>query len=452
MISPKSQSRLLLTALGATCAVATAQPEGLLWNEFTPRLAIDGGHIVRGEYADELKFYPLNRSTVILEQGATYESWEFGVGFRTIVWWPFPAGRVPLRRNLRGLAQLSQLQVTRNFGGEENPVYLRFGYFPYKYNPDASNLGEYLYRSGTYPGIVRNTDGYHLIDHALYEAYGARLHVSQAGGALTHNFNLFTEPTTIPVGDLTPAYDMTFRHSIFELGGGVAFNRLISSRPSGARPKEFENAYVRVDSAGERVFEGPFGQAPQKAEIEAGTDPAIEYEAEYWTKRGVKAMARVAVDFGFLVREERRNPGDLRVFAEAALLGVENQPYYYEERWRRIPVMLGVNVPTFRVLDVLSVQGEFYGSEFSNTFSYSDRGYPRWGRPYSQSFDPDISSRDDWKWSVYARKTVNRILKVHAQVANDHLRLPAFTGNVSETELTRNPSHWYYLLRLEGGF
>ena len=33
---------------------------------------------------------------------------------------------------------------------------LAVGYFPYKYNPEARNLGEYLFRSGTYPVYLTN--------------------------------------------------------------------------------------------------------------------------------------------------------------------------------------------------------------------------------------------------------------------------------------------------------
>jgi hypothetical protein len=346
MIASKPSFRSVLLALGAFSVSAVAQPEGLLWNEFTPRLTIDAGHIVQGmkvNQVDEEKFHPLNRSTVVLEQGATYRNWEFAAGFRSVVWWPYPGGNDPLRRNLRGMAQLSQLQAVYGFGDEGIPGFFRFGFFPYKYNPDARNLGEYLYRSGTYPGVVRNTDGYHLIDHALYEGYGLQARLSGFGGRLQHTFSLFAEQTTIPVGDLSPAYDFTFRQGVFELGGGAVLNRFITTQEKQLTPKTLENAFVRVDSAGARLYERPFGAAPHKNAIQTGNlPPDITYEVEYWTKRGVKLMARGAVDLGFLIPDflipqEFRDPGDLRVYAEAAVLGVEDQPYYYEDWKRRAP-------------------------------------------------------------------------------------------------------------------
>jgi len=36
------------------------------------------------------------------------------------------------------------------------PLTLQAGYFPFKYNPEAANLGEYLFRSGCYPTYVIN--------------------------------------------------------------------------------------------------------------------------------------------------------------------------------------------------------------------------------------------------------------------------------------------------------
>ena len=39
---------------------------------------------------------------------------------------------------------------------EKFPLQLALGYFPFKYNPQASNMGEYLFRTGTYPPFVIN--------------------------------------------------------------------------------------------------------------------------------------------------------------------------------------------------------------------------------------------------------------------------------------------------------
>ena len=47
---------------------------------------------------------------------------------------------------------------------------LAIGYFPYKYNPEARDLGEYLFRSGTYPAFLVNSFDmpYSATEHSLF--------------------------------------------------------------------------------------------------------------------------------------------------------------------------------------------------------------------------------------------------------------------------------------------
>jgi len=79
-------------------------------------------------------------------------------------------------------------------------------------------------------------------------------------------------------------------------------------------------------------------------------------------------MGRAALDLGFLLPEGSRSPEDLRLYAEASVLGWGNQIYFFEKRSQRMPIMFGVNVPTFRLLDVLSVQAEYYDAPFNDNY------------------------------------------------------------------------------------
>ena len=55
-------------------------------------------------------------------------------------------------RRLYYYPYLSRADLTYNFGSSDDPdLSITLGYFPFKYNPDARNLGEYMFRSGTYP-------------------------------------------------------------------------------------------------------------------------------------------------------------------------------------------------------------------------------------------------------------------------------------------------------------
>jgi hypothetical protein len=440
-----SMKSFLTTLTGLGLSWAFAQPDSLRWDEFRPRLMTDFGHIVQGDYAGgALEFSPLNRNLVVLEQAGTYGNWTFEAGFKAVIWWPFTkVATEPLFRTIRVEPRLSQARAEYRQGDAS----AEFGFFPYKYNSDAQNLGEYLYRSGTYPGIVRTTDGFHLMDYATHEAYGA--HFRYSHGAVTHNFNLFSEVVSIPIGDITPGYDVSLKLPLVEFGAGAAYNRAISYNPSRARPRVFQNGYFRVDSTngGGLEYEGVYGLAPQSVKNRIQLGDSTVTPVHYYTQRGWKLMARAAVDLGFLLPEEMRSPGDLRVFAEAALLGLEDQIYFYDDKLERMPIMFGVNLPTFRLLDRLTVQGEYYRNPFESSYDFNYFAYPTWS--VSEGADPDGYHRDDWKWSVHARKTVNRLLTVHVQVANDHLRLPAFNLNPTEVDLTQSPGHWYYLLRME---
>ena len=117
------------------------------------------------------------------------------------------------------------LTARKNLGESESSI-MEFGFFPYKYNRDAWSLGEYLYRSGTYPGNVVTSDGYQFMDHAAYDAYGLHAHFSNFGGVITHDVNLVTEPGTDPIGDVTPAYELSFNQSYFQMGIGAAYKFL----------------------------------------------------------------------------------------------------------------------------------------------------------------------------------------------------------------------------------
>ena len=435
---------------------AFATPDSLTWDQFDTKLKVDAGQVVKGFYTRKVEFQPVNRNTVVLSQTAKYgDAWEFNAGFEAILWWPFGASDVglpPESRTIRVQPGPPLIKARWNFVPQRDEAYVDLGSFPYKYNPDARNLGEYLYRSGTYPGMLRTTDGFHLLNYAAYDAIGAHFHVSLLNDFLAQDLNFFSEPNIFPTGDITPAYEVSLSGKIFQAGAGAAYNRLISFHPSQARPSQStddDNRYIEVDSGGQVIYKGIYA-SPQipfnvKQLFQNGGDSTHTIHLHYYTQRGIKLMGRLALDFGFLLPEDIRGPKDLRVFGEAAVLGVEDQPYYYEDIWQRIPVMIGVNFPTFKMLDLLSFQTEYYASPFNNDRLFIANSYPVW--------DPDAPryNRDNWKWSLYAEKKISKLFKLEAQIANDHLRLPELTTNLSTSDITVNPSHWYYMIRFEFG-
>jgi hypothetical protein len=138
---------------------------------------------------------------------------------------------------------------------------------------------------------------------------------------------------------------------------------------------------------------------------------------------------------------------DLKLYGETALLGTKSYPVYFDDAWRRMPVMMGFDLPVFGALDFLSVEAEYYASKNS-----SDQVGAAFGSAWVTSNDPDAAyyaGRDDWKWSVNAAKTWFGSVQVSGQVANDHLRLGG-THDIPWVgkEAMRTPKDWYWTFKL----
>jgi hypothetical protein len=180
-----------------------------------------------------------------------------------------------------------------------------------------------------------------------------------------------------------------------------------------------------------------------------------------YTFRGIKTMGRVTIDpkgFGewpFFGKE------DLKMYAEAALLGIKNYPVFYEKRRERMPIMVGFNIPAFTLLDVLAVEAEYFPNDFSNSEHHvwqQSVPIPFTGdaRPaaYGKVNKYPFSERDDWKWSVYASKKINDYSEILVQAASDHTwRRNVMTSKaglllgLGDEELCQKPSDWYFMIR-----
>ena len=440
-------------------AAETAETPKIEFDEFNVRMALEFGQLVKGSFqtagdkASKLDFQPLNRNIIFLTQNGRFgEAWEVSAGLMGVLWWPFTAeAGPPATRTVRVDPRLSILRGRYGFGEADNRSFVEFGYFPYKYNRDAWNLGEYLYRSGTYPGNVVTTDGYQLMDHAAYDAYGAHFRYSTFAGKVLHDVNLFSEPNVDPIGDITPAYELSLNLGALQMGVGAAYNRGLSYRPSLTRRDDPANEYIEVAAdpgTGRAYYKGPLQGAPDAVQSDT-TKPYTMLSR--WTQQGVKLMTRAAVDLGSLLPEDLRSPDDLRLYAEVAVLGWKNQPYYYEKRSQRIPIMAGLNLPTFKMIDLLAFQVEYYDNPFNDMYNYNILSLPVWKVQDYQTMDKDTYVDSPWKWSLHARKSLNRILDIHIQAASDHLRLRDLLSAPTEYEMTLKPANWYYLVRMEMG-
>lgn len=374
-----------------------------------------------------------------------------------------------------------------SLAGDGQGFGLQFGMFDYKYNPDAANLGEYLFRSGAYPGYIAS-GGLWFVNNpqvqlqALRAAYGS--------GAFSSDLLLVTETSMPSLYDLSVAALTRYRSAggLFEIGAGLNYKHLVPVKPSLTTRHHPTNAYFEKDGKAysgndalylessnyytRRAAEDPANAAAYTARAEADkatADSVLEWvdhpaahgiRLHYFTQTGLIAMLRASLDFKQLFGSGSLGEKDLRLYFEAAILGIQDYPVFYTDITKRIPVMAGLNLPTFRILDLLSVEMEYYDSPHLNSYASlvefnsavpthvlgSDK--VRSGSGYA-----DITKKDNFSWSVLARKNVVGSAYVAAQVARDHIRTVSIeTWTAPEpTQVLGRGSDWYWMLQFGFG-
>lgn len=415
---------------------------------------IDVGQVVNGAVDSkgndpdgEMKL--LQHTAVYLNQTATINDRldvKIGVGGLFFYGYPDPGSLVS--RVMKFGPGVGQAQGIYKFGDLQAPSWIaQFGFFPFKYNPDAKNLGEYLLRSGTYPGYEM-TGGWSTINSALYMASGLHVRGNFLSNTLNADINIFLERDIEPQHDFSPSIILTYKpSSIVEVGVGAEYAHFIPVNSE----KELGASY---GFRGDSVFSG------------------ANDTSAHFTFKGIKVMGRASLNFGAILNNPWIGKEGLKLYGEAAILGVKNYPYYYNDISKRIPVMVGINLPTFNFFDVLAFEFEHREWEFQNNIQAVKSGEPIWGNPDQApgtGYDPKNPSAKNLKdptltdstgsiksqgnkWSFYAKKQLVQGVSVYVQVASDYLRgIDPQIFLFSDEVITARPSQWYYLFRLEFG-
>ena len=318
---------------------------------------------------------------------------------------------------------------------------MQIGYFPIKYNPDARNLGEYLFRSGTYPQYLTTN-----FDFAASRVTGINTYGTLFGG-LNYKALLTVNTEGATIGDLDFSFlaSGSLFNKFIDLGGGISFCNFFSSNSQHTQPplKDLmgNTTAMYIDKNGDTAS---------------------------YTFAGTKLMARATIDPKALFSTDIFGKEDLRLFAEVAILGLKDYPVsidtssmgtHYDDLFKRMPVMFGFNFPTFKLLDVLSLQAQWFGSIYPNdATNYVLYGLPtpvssKW-HDGSKLIYPN-SKKDNWKWSIYAKKTMFDHFFVVGQVASDHLRWDKCSyGDQAYmlSEALTQPDDFYYVVKLGYNF
>jgi hypothetical protein len=447
---------LLLAAFAATHAEESSNVE---FKRVSISGQFDNGQIVSGKtssYEATAKNIDFNgeyfqRMGVWITQSAVVNSrLELTMGAGGIFWYSMPtlSSRIETRQTQFGPG-ISQAQGVYTFGDLQNPsAKLQMGFFPYKYNPDAKNLGEYLMRSGTYPGYVM-TGGWSMFNSAGFMAQGARLNLPLWDGKFQSDFLLTMETTLPPLFSITPAYVASVTPvSGLRLGAGIACNHCLPVKPSVDSPRDPDGNNYVISSV--------------TYDTANATYVFNRDSSERYTFKGVKVMASASVDPKAYIPMDFLGPEDLKIYGEIAVLGWKNYPYYYEKRTERMPMMVGFNAPTrfgsVKLLDALSFELEYLNSAFVNDITQPlYGGLPIWNVPTDSAGYAAYQStakRDNWKWSVFASREITKGIQISAQAASDHFRPIHVLEGVSPTMVpvtNRNGKEWYYLVRLQFG-
>jgi hypothetical protein len=314
-------------------------------------------------------------------------------------------------------------EAVYSIGNIEAP-YLKvgFGYFPFKTDPDAKNLGDYLFRTGTYPVYVINT-----FNRPYARLLG--IHVSSTLFNCLHQDILLTSSTLLPpLVDGSLSYLVNYSlFKIVDVGAGISFAHLFPVDDNITTPKEA--AYTDVNG-----------------------------KTQYYTFAGTKPMVRFAIDPKPLIPWNGFGKDDFRLYGEVCVTGWEDYidtsnggiQNYYASRKDRTLYMLGFNVPTCKVLDVLSGELEWFPNRYPNSGTYFlyQNGPPI--EPLPGLFPNEGQGKVyPLYWSVYAKKTIVDKFALIVQFARDHMRPTNNNITIPYVEdVLERKGDWWWAFRL----
>jgi hypothetical protein len=286
-----------------------------------------------------------------------------------------------------------------------------FGYMPYKYNPEVRDMGEFLFRSGTYPLFLLNE-----FDRPFARLTGLRASVKHKGDMLDAHLDVLAlwEREIRPFNDLSlgaiAGIDIL---KILSLGGGIELAHLLPMDSRLASMETNENRYLVYNADSTQVDTG------------------------YYTFSGTKLMARATIDPFGMFREEEGTIKEFigksggKIYGEYAIIGLKNYPVSagqdnprgYLSVKERSPWMVGVHIPLWLALDECVLEFERWPGYYpDNYYKTVISGTPLPATRTTGTAYDTAQYMPQWRWSLYMKKRITENIAIVGQIGRNHQR------------------------------
>jgi hypothetical protein len=307
---------------------------------------------------------------------------------------------------------------------EQVNLNLTLGYFRFQYNEDVRNLGNNMFKSYCYPTAIVQPE----FDFPYTRLCGLNFKSTFLDGLIYNDFLATVHVNFYPTNDLSLADIVGVNWRGIKLGVGLQLDRILPMNDMITTPK---NVAMKVD-------------------------PDNSSDTTYYTYGGTKFMTCLNLDLKKVIFGDDFpsifGENDAKLFFELNVLGLKNYYYFYENMNERIPIAFGFLLPTFKILDVFSLEFEYFPSRYPNSIDRPMNANNPYPDIQEGLWDPEDFKNDDWKWSVYAKKSFTNFAII-GQIARDHLQLWStrqvdmiYRDNLVESD------DYYYQLKLQFNF
>ncbi|MBF0433286.1 MAG: hypothetical protein HQK83_18550 [Fibrobacteria bacterium] len=396
----------------------------------------------------------------------------FGAG--TIFWHAIP--EIATQTNTQvfyGDGLLTKAYAHYKFGDPDEPVVdLKLGAIPVRYSM-SRNLGEYMFRTGTYPCYIITGNPFTTVNVAGAMVLGTQLN-HNISEMFSHSLFFTSERSSFPLHDFSLTYMANLNTPIIKAGFGLQLNRLIPVKPSKTTPTLEKNKYFkyegewytsnleyyRFNSMGSKTA-GDTATSLMWDSTRAFVDSLLDLwdtntvtkpTMEKFTFQGIKPVLTASIDFGAIIGSDIIRKDEFVLYTEGVLMGIKDYPIFYEKASERIAWMAGINIPTFGLLTTLNAEVEYYPSPYVNGYRTAREGkrpHPDFDYKKIDGYNPDDWTSDDLKWSIFLDREITKGVAFQAQIASDHLRGRRGSRVVSENSILVDESHWYYMAKID---